>query len=103
MAIIDFVVIPVGTQTPSISKYVAEVQTILERYKQQGDIDYTLTPMNTQVEGDLSTLLSVIEEVHEVPFKHEDINRVSTNIRIDDRRDKQRKMIEKIDSVNKHL
>lgn len=33
MAIIDVVVIPVGTEGPSVSKYIAEIQTKLEAFK----------------------------------------------------------------------
>ena len=45
MAIVDVVVIPVGTEGPSVSKYIAEIQTKLKEYKEQGKIDYQLTPM----------------------------------------------------------
>lgn len=51
MAIVDVVVIPVGTEGPSVSKYIAEIQTKLNEFKQQGKIDYQLTPMNTLIEG----------------------------------------------------
>ena len=57
MAIIDVVVIPVGTEGPSVSKYIAEIQTKLEAFKKQGKIDYQLTPMNTLIEGDLKIYL----------------------------------------------
>ena len=53
MAIVDVVVIPVGTEGPSVSKYIAEIQTKLKEFKEQGKIDYQLTPMNTLIEGDL--------------------------------------------------
>ncbi|TGQ03821.1 MTH1187 family thiamine-binding protein, partial [Mesorhizobium sp. M4B.F.Ca.ET.215.01.1.1] len=53
MAIVDVVVIPVGTEGPSVSKYIAEIQTKLKEFKAQGKIDYQLTPMNTLIEGDL--------------------------------------------------
>lgn len=33
MAIVDVVVIPVGTEGPSVSKYIAEIQTKLKEYK----------------------------------------------------------------------
>ena len=49
MAIVDVVVIPVGTEGPSVSKYIAEIQTKLKEYKNQGKIDYQLTPMNTLI------------------------------------------------------
>lgn len=33
MAIVDVVVIPVGTDGPSVSKYIAEIQIELEKFK----------------------------------------------------------------------
>ncbi|MFC6117497.1 MTH1187 family thiamine-binding protein [Macrococcoides bohemicum] len=102
MAIIDVVVIPLDGKSISVSKYIAEIQVILEELKQQGKIDYMLTPMSTLIEGELHECLMALEAIHESPFK-QGLDRVCTNIRIDDRRDKKRKMIEKIDAVNKHL
>ncbi|HAR6078391.1 TPA: MTH1187 family thiamine-binding protein [Staphylococcus pseudintermedius] len=102
MAIVDVVVIPVGTEGPSVSQYIAEIQTKLEEFKQEGKIDYRLTPMNTLIEGELADLFEVIQAIHELPF-NKGLDRVCTNIRIDDRRDKQRKMNDKLDSVKKHL
>ncbi|KTT86284.1 MTH1187 family thiamine-binding protein [Mammaliicoccus sciuri] len=102
MAIVDVVVIPVGTEGPSVSEYIADIQLILEKHKEVGTIDYQLTPMNTLIEGDLKDLLEIIQEIHESPF-NKGLDRVCTNIRIDDRRDKSRKMNDKLDSVNKHL
>ncbi|MBM0363760.1 MTH1187 family thiamine-binding protein [Staphylococcus pseudintermedius] len=102
MAIVDVVIIPVGTEGPSVSQYIAEIQTKLEEFKQEGKIDYQLTPMNTLIEGELADLFEVIQAIHELPF-NKGLDRVCTNIRIDDRRDKQRKMNDKLDSVKKHL
>ena len=100
MAIVDVTVIPIGTETPSVSKYVAEVQEILESYTDR--VTYRLTPMSTLIEGDLSDLLEVVQAIHEAPFQA-GIERVATNIRIDDRRDKKVKMDDKLDSVKRHL
>lgn len=102
MAIVDVVVIPVGTEGPSVSKYIAEIQTKLKEYKNQGKIDYQLTPMNTLIEGDLKDLFEVVQVIHELPFD-KGLDRVCTNIRIDDRRDKSRKMNDKLKSVENHL
>lgn len=102
MAIVDVVVIPVGTEGPSVSAYIAEIQTALESFKQEGRIDYQLTPMSTLIEGELPVLLEVIQVMHELPF-NKGLDRVCTNIRIDDRRDKTRKMNDKLASVQKHL
>ncbi|AID01477.1 MTH1187 family thiamine-binding protein [Staphylococcus xylosus] len=102
MAIVDVVVIPVGTEGPSVSKYIAEIQTKLKEYKAQGKIDYQLTPMNTLIEGDLKDLFEVVQAIHELPFD-KGLSRVCTNIRIDDRRDKSRNMNEKVKAVEKYL
>ena len=102
MAIIYVVFIPVGTEGHSVSKYIAEIQTKLEAFKKQGKIDYQLTPMNTLIEGDLKDLFEVVQAIHELPFD-KGLDRVCTNIRIDDRRDKSRKMNDKLKSVQKHL
>lgn len=98
MAIVDVTVIPIGTETPSVSKYVASVQKVLRRYQEEGKIRFQLTPMNTIIEGELSILFEVIQEMHEVPFS-EGIQRVATTIRIDDRRDVKRSMEYKVDRV----
>ena len=97
MAIADVTIIPIGTETPSVSAYVAEIQTILEGFK-----NYQLTPMNTLIEGELSDLFQVIQTIHEAPFQ-KGIHRVATNIRIDDRRDKKTTMEGKLASVQRHF
>lgn len=102
MAIVDVTVIPVGTTTPSVSEYVADIQHILKKYEEEGKIKYKLTPMNTIIEGELPILFQVISAIHEAPFQ-KGIQRVATNIRIDDRRDKKTTMEGKLESVEKHL
>ena len=102
MAIADVTIIPIGTDTPSVSKYVADVQRILEGFQKEGKIKYQLTPMNTLIEGELSVLFEVIQHIHEAPFE-KGLDRVATNIRIDDRRDQTTTLKSKLESVNKHL
>ncbi|MGF9974674.1 MTH1187 family thiamine-binding protein [Bacillus velezensis] len=102
MAIADVTIIPIGTKKPSVSEYVADVQNILEGYKAAGKIKFQLTPMNTLIEGELSDLFAVIQDIHEAPFQ-KGLHRVATNIRIDDRRDKETTLESKIKSVSKHL
>ncbi|WP_041965482.1 MTH1187 family thiamine-binding protein, partial [Mesobacillus selenatarsenatis] len=102
MAIVDVTVIPIGTQTPSVSSHVADIQRILKQYEEQGKIQYQLTPMNTLIEGELPVLFEVIQAIHEAPF-NAGIQRVATNIRIDDRRDVKRKMQDKVNRVNELL
>ncbi|MCT2343321.1 MTH1187 family thiamine-binding protein [Bacillales bacterium AN1005] len=102
MAIVDVTVIPIGTESPSVSAYVADIQKVLKSYEEKGVIRFQLTPMNTIIEGELPVLFEVIQAMHEVPFS-KGLVRVATNIRIDDRRDVKRKMEEKVDRVLSHL
>jgi uncharacterized protein (TIGR00106 family) len=102
MAIVDVTVIPIGTETPSVSKYVASVQKVLQKYEAEEKIRFQLTPMNTIIEGELPILFEVIQAMHEVPFG-EGIQRVATSIRIDDRRDVKRSMESKVERVSNLL
>lgn len=99
MAVVEVVVVPLGTATPSLSKYVAGVEKVLDTYE---DLKHTLTPMSTVIEGDLDTILKAIREMHEVPFSM-GIHRVATRIHIDDRRDKELTMEGKLTSVREKL
>jgi uncharacterized protein (TIGR00106 family) len=102
MAIVDVTVIPIGTESPSVSSYVADLHRILKEYEEKGKIRFQLTPMNTIIEGELPVLFQVIQDIHESPFQ-QGIKRVATNIRIDDRRDKKTTMEGKLSSVQRQL
>ncbi|MDQ0269435.1 MTH1187 family thiamine-binding protein [Cytobacillus purgationiresistens] len=98
MAIVDVTVIPIGTDSPSVSSYVADIQKVLKHFEADGKIRFQLTPMNTIIEGELPVLFEVIQAMHEVPFE-KGLARVATNIRIDDRRDVHKKMEDKVKRV----
>ncbi|WP_042354149.1 MTH1187 family thiamine-binding protein [Bacillus rubiinfantis] len=100
MAIVDITVIPVGTATASVSDYVADIHKFLQHYK--GNVKYELTAMSTLIEGDLSELLAIVQQLHELPFQT-GAQRVCTNIRIDERRDKEHSMKQKLQSVQNKL
>lgn len=95
MAIVETTITPLGTASTSISQYVANCHKVLSDYP---EIKYQLTPMGTILEGELSTILQVIQKMHEVPFTS-GAQRVSTSIKIDDRRDQQATMSKKLRSV----
>jgi len=95
MAIAEFTVIPIGTGTTSLSGYVAQLHQELER---QAGIHFEMTPMGTILEGPLDRLFEVIRAIHEVPFL-QGAERVSTSIKIDDRRDKDASMQQKMQAV----
>lgn len=93
MIIVEFVIVPLGEK--SLSRYVAEVVKLLERK----GVKYQLTPMSTIIEvPTLKEAFDVISEAHELMFKL-GAERVSTTIKIDDRRDKERHMEDKVKSV----
>ena len=94
--IAELKVVPLGTQTASLSKYVAAVIDVVRQAK---GITYQITPMSTIVQGPLSRVLELAQEMHEVPFQM-GANRVSTSISIDDRRDKLITMESKVKAVS---
>lgn len=99
MAIVEVTIAPMGTGSASISRYVAACHKVLQKAP---DLKYQLTPMATVIEGDLERIFEVIREMHEVPFTA-GAPRVSTLIRVDDRRDKQLTMEGKIKAVIEKL
>jgi uncharacterized protein (TIGR00106 family) len=98
MAIMEISVVPIGTDNPSISHYVAECVAIV---KEKG-LPYELTSMGTNVEGELGDLLWVAEKMHELPFKR-GAQRVLTSIKVDDRRDKGLSIRGKKEAVERRL
>lgn len=88
-------VIPIGTATTSLSRYVA---ACLNTVKQAQDISYQLTAMGTIIQGPLERVLELAQEMHEVPFAM-GAKRVVTTINIDDRRDKSVTIDSKVKAV----
>ncbi len=99
MAMAEVTVVPMGTGSPSLSAYVAEV---LKLVKESG-VRYQLTPMGTILEGDLEEILNLVSRMHEVPFSHKEVKRVVTTLKIDDRRDKPLTMESKVQAVTSKL
>jgi len=99
MAIVQLTIVPIGSASPSVSKYVAACHKVLDNYE---TLKYQLTPMSTCIEGDLDLILEAVRKMHEVPFA-EGAQRVSTSIKIDDRRDKIGTMAQKLKAVEDKL
>ena len=76
-------VVPLGTETTSLSHYIA---ACLDTVKQAQDISYQLTAMGTIIQGPLERVFELAQKMHEVPFAM-GAKRVATTINIDDRRD----------------
>lgn len=98
MAIVFVTIAPLGTASSSLSRYVVGVERILRK----SGLKHELTAMGSIVEGDLDAILPVLREMHEHPFSQGAV-RVSTLIKIDDRRDKAASMDAKIRSVKEKL
>jgi uncharacterized protein (TIGR00106 family) len=95
MAVVEISVAPLGTDSLSVSSYVAACVEIVAA----SGLVYQLNPMGTVIEGDLDAIFSVLRKMHEVPFG-KGAERVSTLIKIDDRRDQGSHGLQgKIDSV----
>ena len=88
-------IVPIGTETAGLSRYVAACINILKEAK---DIEYQLTAMGTIIQGSLEQVTGLAQKMHEVPFSL-GVKRVVTTINIDDRRDKPITMESKIKSV----
>jgi uncharacterized protein (TIGR00106 family) len=98
MAIAFLTITPLGTATPSVSRFVAGVEKILRGTS----LNHQLTAMGTIIEGDLDEILAVVRRMHEHPFT-QGAERVSTSLRIDDRRDKPASIAGKMRSVEEKL
>jgi len=96
MAVVEVSIIPVGTGTPSVSRYVVDVLKVLK----ESNLKHELTAMGTIIEGDLDEVLKWVRKMHEVPF-NEGAKRVVTAIEIDDRRDKELTIKGKIKAVER--
>ena len=83
MALMHLTIIPLGTNSSSVGEYVADIQKVLE----QSGFPYELTDMGTIVEGSTEDLLKLAAQLSETPFSR-GVNRVLTQISLDDRRDK---------------
>ena len=94
MAILELTLVPIGTGETSVSKYVAEASKILE----DAGVKYALNPMGTVIEADVDTALDLVRQMQEKVFDS-GADRVYSVIKIDDRRDKDAHMEQKIKSV----
>jgi len=100
LALAHLSIVPLGTGSTSLSPFVAACEKELQLHGE--GLKYELTAMGTIIEGDLDRILTVIRRLHEVPFEAGAV-RVSTSIRIDDRRDKKGSIDQKVQSVKEKL
>jgi len=99
MAIIEISVMPLGTGTPSLSKYVAGAIKVLQAEK---NVKYEMSSMGTNIEGDLEQLFDLARRMHSSAFAA-GAQRVVTTIKIDERRDQVATIQSKVASVKREL
>lgn len=93
--IVEFSTVPLGTGSTGLSGYVQKACRVVER----SGIDHVITPMGTIIEaGSLREAMEVVMQAHEAIFEAGAM-RVSTSIKIDDRRDKARRMGDKVKAL----
>jgi uncharacterized protein (TIGR00106 family) len=93
-------VLALGRPQTSASEYIAEIQ---RRLRQQDRVRFRMHAMGTSLEGSTADILSVVGELHAVPFEM-DIPRVYTVLKLDERRDKPDQTLDdKVRSVEQRL
>ena len=93
--IAELTIFPVGEGT-SLSDFVADVLKVIH----ESGLKYELHSMGTNVEGDLEDVAKVVKKCHQVLFE-KGCKRISTSIKIDDRKDKVYSMGNKVNVLKK--
>ncbi|MDI6723306.1 MAG: MTH1187 family thiamine-binding protein [Methanobacterium sp.] len=95
----ELTLIPIGTSSTSLSKYIASGINVLNEM----GIKYEINGVGTIIETDnAEKLFDAVKAVHETIF-NEGAQRVATHLKIDDRRDVEKTMEEKVKSVEQKL
>lgn len=94
MAIVAVSIAPVG-EGVSVSRHVAAALAVV---RAQDRVRHRLDPMFTTLEGDLGECLALVQRMQDAVFDA-GAQRVSTVIKIDERRDKSAPMEEKVREV----
>jgi uncharacterized protein (TIGR00106 family) len=99
VATAELTVIGLGRSDPSAGEYIAEIQ---RRLAAQDKVGYRLQAMGTELEGSTEDILGVVAELHRVPFEL-GLPRVYTVLKLDERRDKEQSLDDKLRSVEDRL
>ena len=98
--IAEFSIIPVGQAGSSVGCYVAAAINAFKRVK---GLDFEVTPMGTILAAkNLDAIFEAVRLSHEAVIEA-GAKRVSSTLRIDDRRDKPRTMNDKVKTVQKYM
>jgi len=95
VATADLTVIALGRADVSASRYIAEIQ---RRLAAQDRVRYAMHAMGTSLEGPTADILAVAGELNAVPFEM-GIPRVYSILKLDERRDREQTLEDKVSSV----
>ena len=95
MATADLTVIALGRADASASRYIAEIQ---RRLAAQDRVRYVMHAMGTSLEGSTDDILAMVAQLHAVPFEL-GIPRVYSVLKLDERRDREQTLEDKVASV----
>lgn len=98
MPLMQITVVPLGTGSPSVGDYVADI----EHFLQKKGVEHSLHDMGTIIAGSTSELLLLAEELHCLPFTR-GATRVVTTITLDERSDKEPGLGGKQQSVHQKI
>lgn len=99
MATADLTVIGLGRADASASRYIAEIQ---RRLAAQDRVRFQMHAMGTSLEGSTAEILALVGELHAVPFEL-GLPRVYTVLKLDERRDREQTLQDKVDAVERLL
>ena len=99
MATADLTVIALGRADASASRYIAEIQ---RRLAAQDKVRYAMHAMGTSLQGSTADILAIAGELHAVPFDM-GIPRVYSILKLDERRDREQTLEDKVDAVRRLL
>jgi uncharacterized protein (TIGR00106 family) len=98
MALMEISLIPIGTNSASFSSSVVNAVRIIE----EKGLKYQVTPTNTIIEGDLNQLLDTAKAIHQNAISN-GVDRIVTNISIDERVDKHLSIDQQVDTIQQSL
>jgi uncharacterized protein (TIGR00106 family) len=99
VATADLTVIALGRPDASASAYIAEIQ---RRLTAQDRVKHVMHAMGTSLEGSTADILALVGELHAVPFE-QGVPRVYTVLKLDERRDREQTLEDKVESVRRRL
>ena len=95
--LVELSIIPIGVGT-SLSEYIAEIMKVI----QESGLKYESHSMGTNLEGEWDEIIPVVKRCHERLYE-KGVERISTVLRISDRKDKPYTMAGKMESLERKL